>query len=162
MPKSANLNRHFEISQWKNPNPMKYEWGMRRESKASWDKALNWANERMGMACKDEVWGIKRERKRKDQRQRGERALKGWWVWIGGSEYHGLGGGVGGFGSVEIGEFLGGMGSFGFGCWVWVLLGLNWWLHGCWDWREWQRGRNREMRERGVIENNNNNNNNKC
>ena len=27
--------------------------------------------------------------------------------------------------SVEIGEFLGGMGSFGFGCWVWVLLGLN-------------------------------------
>ena len=32
---------------------------------------------------------------------------------------------IGGFGSVEIGEFLGGMGSFGFGCWVWVLLGLN-------------------------------------
>ena len=56
---------------------MKYEWGTRRESKISWDKALNWANERMGMACKGNVWGIKREGKQKDPRQRRERELKG-------------------------------------------------------------------------------------
>ena len=47
---------------WNCIDYLKIHWNQRRASKASWDKALNWANERMGMACKGEVWGIKSER----------------------------------------------------------------------------------------------------
>ena len=41
---------------------MKDEWGTRRERAKRAEIKKNWANERMGMACEGEVWGIKRER----------------------------------------------------------------------------------------------------
>ena len=45
-----------------------------KKEQSNWDKVLNWANDRIGMACKWEVWGKKRERgKRKDPRQSWER-----------------------------------------------------------------------------------------
>ena len=64
-------------------NPYRLHENMPKSAKkeqSNWDKVLNWANDRIGMACKWEVWGKKRERgKQKDPRQSWEREweLKG-------------------------------------------------------------------------------------
>ena len=62
---------------WNRIDYLKIRRNHRRESKASWDKALNWANEWMGMACKGEVWGTKRERGNRRTQDKVERELTG-------------------------------------------------------------------------------------
>ena len=62
---------------WNRIDYLKIRWNQQRESKASWDTALNWVNEQMGMACKGEVWGIKRERGNGRTQDKAERELKG-------------------------------------------------------------------------------------